>query len=604
MNYAVLTVPDFALHALRRSDPSLCGRPFALVAGEGRKARVTAASPEALRRRARARGDARDVALPRDHPAAARPRRGGGGPPAPGRRGLHALPARRVHGLRLLHGRPAGRRRARTEALMRLRAAELAGAGLPLRIGAGATPLLASYAARCAEPVLSSATRRGLPGAAAARLRGADPEQEDILRGLGDRDPGGADRPPQGRGRPPDGRGGCRSSGSGPRRGDPRPAPCRAREELRGGVGLRAAGRVDRAPALQAAAVRRAVALELRGAGFVAERLSLTLLLEDETDHRREFRLPEPGADVDGWLRVLNSHLEGVRHGRPRRRGAARRLAGAARRRSRTACSTRGCATPPRSGRTSRASPRSSATTGWGRPPAPTRTARTRSGWRGRPSPWRRRSGRPFHPAYGPTLRRFRPPWPVRVACDGAGRRGSRGGAGGGGPRRARALGLLRATGGSPARGPPRPGRSSLPRGALPAGAHGGRLVRRGDAGLGPPCRTSNSTRAARSRSCAPARCPSPWPPRPRASRCRPSRSATATASTARCGCTCRGRRRASGRWSAAELTMEDGSVVPVLVATRAGYQGLCRLLTTAHLRAEKGEGRVAGRSSPARPRG
>jgi error-prone DNA polymerase len=42
------------------------------------------------------------------------------------------------------------------------------------------------------------------------------------------------------------------------------------------------------------------------------------------------------------------------------------------------------------------------------------------------------------------------------------------------------------------------------------------------------------------------------------------------------------------------ELTMEDGSVVPVLVATRAGYRGLCGLLTTAHLRAEKGEGRVA----------
>ena len=44
------------------------------------------------------------------------------------------------------------------------------------------------------------------------------------------------------------------------------------------------------------------------------------------------------------------------------------------------------------------------------------------------------------------------------------------------------------------------------------------------------------------------------------------------------------------------EITMEDGSVVPVLVATRAGYRGLCSLLTTAHLRAEKGEGRVAWR--------
>ncbi|HVW19651.1 MAG TPA: error-prone DNA polymerase [Opitutaceae bacterium] len=42
------------------------------------------------------------------------------------------------------------------------------------------------------------------------------------------------------------------------------------------------------------------------------------------------------------------------------------------------------------------------------------------------------------------------------------------------------------------------------------------------------------------------------------------------------------------------ELTMEDGSVVPVLAASQAGYRQLCALLTTAHLRAPKGEGRVA----------
>jgi len=47
VRYAVLAVPDFALHALRRSDPSLGGRAVALVAGEGSKARVTEASPEA-----------------------------------------------------------------------------------------------------------------------------------------------------------------------------------------------------------------------------------------------------------------------------------------------------------------------------------------------------------------------------------------------------------------------------------------------------------------------------------------------------------------------------------------------------------------------------
>jgi error-prone DNA polymerase len=41
------------------------------------------------------------------------------------------------------------------------------------------------------------------------------------------------------------------------------------------------------------------------------------------------------------------------------------------------------------------------------------------------------------------------------------------------------------------------------------------------------------------------------------------------------------------------ELSMEDGTVLPVLVETRTGYQNLCRLLTRAHLRAPKGESGV-----------
>src|SRR5205807_3412161 len=39
-----------------------------------------------------------------------------------------------------------------------------------------------------------------------------------------------------------------------------------------------------------------------------------------------------------------------------------------------------------------------------------------------------------------------------------------------------------------------------------------------------------------------------------------------------------------------AELTMEDGSVLPVLVKDRRGYENLCELLTQAHLRSAKGE--------------
>src|SRR5216110_2772147 len=40
-----------------------------------------------------------------------------------------------------------------------------------------------------------------------------------------------------------------------------------------------------------------------------------------------------------------------------------------------------------------------------------------------------------------------------------------------------------------------------------------------------------------------------------------------------------------------AELTMEDGTVLPTLVKTRRGYENLCELLTEVHLRSEvKGE--------------
>ena len=39
-----------------------------------------------------------------------------------------------------------------------------------------------------------------------------------------------------------------------------------------------------------------------------------------------------------------------------------------------------------------------------------------------------------------------------------------------------------------------------------------------------------------------------------------------------------------------AELSMEDGSVLPVLVENRTGYKNLCELLTHAHLRSEKGK--------------
>src|ERR1041385_4049687 len=48
-----------------------------------------------------------------------------------------------------------------------------------------------------------------------------------------------------------------------------------------------------------------------------------------------------------------------------------------------------------------------------------------------------------------------------------------------------------------------------------------------------------------------------------------------------------------------AELTLEDGAVLPVLVESRSGYQNLCRLLTRAHLRSEKGKAAVQWEELP-----
>jgi error-prone DNA polymerase len=42
-----------------------------------------------------------------------------------------------------------------------------------------------------------------------------------------------------------------------------------------------------------------------------------------------------------------------------------------------------------------------------------------------------------------------------------------------------------------------------------------------------------------------------------------------------------------------AELTLEDGTILPVLIESRAGYQNLCRLLTRSHLRDVKGQSKI-----------
>jgi protein ImuB len=313
MNYAVLRIPDFALHALRRSEPGLAGRPVALVAGEGRKATLTEVSPETA---GIAPGFTVTLAMAR----------------CPGIVLRQRDPAAEVEAQRLLLAAAftlaprveataagcctvdlQGAQPDRTEAAVRQRLGELARAGLPARAGVAATPLLAGYAARSADPVLvvpdSAAFLRPLPLAVAE----PSPAQAEILRGWGLRSLGDLTA--------------LTKADVGQRLGAE-------------GVALweRAAGETTRVlrlieppqsfvaewtyePPVESLEpllfkLRRfaeRIAFELRAAGFAAESLTLTLLLEDETDHRRNFRLPEPGADVESWLRVMQTHLDALR---------------------------------------------------------------------------------------------------------------------------------------------------------------------------------------------------------------------------------------------------------------------------------------------------
>ena len=417
MSYAVLSVPDFALRALQRSDPSLCGRAVAIVSGEGRKARVTEASAEAV---GVAPGLASTLAMSR----------------CPGIVLRQREPESEVEAHRLLLAAAftlsprvestgtgcctvdlRGADLPRTESLMRLRAAELAALGLAPRIGAGATPLLAAYAAQCADPVLVVGDAAGFLAPLPLSFACPTPAQQEVLRGWGIATLGGLTR--------------LTKADVGARLGSE-------------GVLLyeRATGESTRVlrlvePARSFAAewayeppvestepllfkMRRyaeRIALELRGAGLVAEKLSLTLILEDETDHRREFRLPEPGADVEGWLRVISGHLSTVRTGSA---VAGVRLVAAP-------------ARPPEkqeglfdTGLRDAASfwenlARVAAIVGDDRIGTPERldTHRPDAFAMRRPAesvapP----EGAPVHPPFGPTLRRFRPPWPVRVSCE------------------------------------------------------------------------------------------------------------------------------------------------------------------------------------------
>lgn len=420
MRFAALLVRNFALLAVQRAEPALDGKPVALIAGEGRRAVVREASPEALRVEP-------GLAVPL---AAAR---------CPGLLLRERDPAAEVEMQRLLLAAAfalsprvestapgcctadlQGADAARTEAALHRQSLELRKLGVPVRIGAGETPLLARYAARCAEPVLVVRERAAFLGPLPIGFAEPAPQQAPVLEGWGIRTLGGLTALPKAEVGARMGPGGValweRANGESP-------AVLRLAEPAR-----TFAATWNYEPPVESVEpllfkLRRfaeRVALELRGAGFVAESLSLSLLLEDETDHHRSFRLPEPGADVDSWLRVLQTHLDTVR--------LAERVAG-----------VRLVAAPARPEQrqdglfdTGLADPNSfwenlarlSALVGDDRvgTPVPLDSHAPDAFRLERPAPAvPAPEAPPMHPPRGGALRRFRPAWPARVLCGGTG---------------------------------------------------------------------------------------------------------------------------------------------------------------------------------------
>jgi len=187
---------------------------------------------------------------------------------------------------------------------------ELTRLGLPARAGAAANPLLAAYAAQAAATVRlvtdASTFLHDLPLAVAAPTAA----QAEILRDWGIRTLGDLTTLPKGEV-------GRRLGPEGAALWE-RAAGATTRPLRLATLPQSFTAAWDYEPPvetlepltfkLQRYAER--VAAELRAAGFVAERLALTLTPESGAEHRREFRLPEPGADPASWLRVLLSHLE------------------------------------------------------------------------------------------------------------------------------------------------------------------------------------------------------------------------------------------------------------------------------------------------------
>jgi len=423
MKFAVLQVRDFALQALRRTEPGLAGQPLALIEGEGRKAALTQVSAEAAGVEP---GMAAPLAVARCPGVLLRTRSA----PAEAEAQAALLAAAFSLSPRVeatapgvctadLQGAEKAETRQRAERLV----ADLAAGGLVATIGLARTPLLAAYAA-------------GSPQAEAERVVLLEDERaflEPLPLAVAEPNAAHADLLA---------RWGIRTLGA---------LTAIGKADLGrrlGGEGValweRAAGETGRVlhlaklPATFAAdwnfaepvetlepllfILRRFVdrlGLELRGAGFAAAGLELELTLDDGTSCRRTLTLPEPSGDTERLFRVLHTHLEQVRTEAPVK---GLRL---------TALPVRPLVKQPGLFDTGLKDPhgfaeslaRVAALVG------PENVGTPEPAATHRPDAFQLRTpeelippegAAPVHPAHGLVLRRFRPAWPVQVELAGS----------------------------------------------------------------------------------------------------------------------------------------------------------------------------------------
>lgn len=311
--FAVIELPDFPLQALLRMSPELAAQPVAILRGEGRRAvvahvggRAGGVSPGVSA--AQALADCPEVRLLVPVPDAEReaaallltaawtlsPRVE---PSAPGRCTLDLSGANPA-------GLPERLEVARTS---------LERHGLTARIGVGDTPLVARFAAHVARPVLCVDRRREFLADLPVTMLDLNEDEVRWFAALGLKTLGAITAMPRpalaGRLGARGDRLWARAAGEWIEPLQPAPFPVRHQASM---------DLEDAVETLEPLlfVLRRfcdRLAGEVGWFGGGTNRLSLTLLLSDESRHERRFELPQPTAKADVLFAVLENHLATLR---------------------------------------------------------------------------------------------------------------------------------------------------------------------------------------------------------------------------------------------------------------------------------------------------